>query len=281
MFTEQASYQKIAGAIEFIKANFKQQPSLDEIAASVHLSPFHFQRMFTQWAGVSPKKFMQFLSLEYAKERLQEHRESILEVALQTGLSGSSRLHDLFINIEGMTPGEYKNGGAQLAIEYHWQATLFGPVFIASTPKGVCHVEFIESLELGIDALRERFPNALFSAVLSVYSQQVLDFLSQTTVQAADTKISLHIQGSAFQLKVWQALLQVPQGGLASYSDIAQAIDSPNASRAVASAIASNNVAFLIPCHRVIRANGHSGGYRWGETRKSAIIAWEGAHACS
>jgi len=272
------AYNKIAQAIDYIEQHFKQQPSLDEIAASVHLSPYHFQRMFTQWAGVSPKKFMQFLSIEYAKKRLSEFPESLLDTALQTGLSGASRLHDLFINIEGMTPGDYKNGGAQLVIEYHWQESLFGAIFTASTDRGVCHVEFVESIELGIQHLSERFPNALLIEALSAHSQQVLDFLTQTP--AADSKISLHIKGTAFQLKVWQALLQVPQGSLASYSDIAQSIGSASASRAVATAIANNNVAFLIPCHRVIKASGHFGQYRWGETRKLAIIAWEGAREC-
>jgi len=270
-------YDKIAKAISYIEQHFQQQPDLDAIAASVHLSPYHFQRLFTQWAGVSPKKFIQFLSIEYAKERLNRHRESILNTALATGLSGTSRLHDLFINIEGMTPGEYKNGGATLAIDYHFTQTQFGTVFVATTAKGICHVEFVDSIDSGLQGLTAKFPNAKLREVFSANLQRVVDFLSPNTMCTANRKIPLHIKGTAFQLKVWQALLQVPQGDLVSYGNIAQAIESPKASRAVATAIASNSVAFLIPCHRVIRASGQFGGYRWGETRKSAMIAWEGA----
>jgi AraC family transcriptional regulator of adaptative response/methylated-DNA-[protein]-cysteine methyltransferase len=270
---EQINYTRIENAIDYIKANFKSQPSLDEIAKSVHLSPFHFQRLFADWAGVSPKKFMQYISIEYAKKLLQEERVSLLDTAHETGLSGTSRLHDLFINIEGMTPGEYKDGGENLVINYNLAESPFGKLVVASTPKGICHLTFEEDEPQALSSVRLRFPNAEYRQVVDKFQQDALFIFQHDWSQLS--QIKLHLTGTAFQLKVWQALLKIPMGNLATYGSIAQEIDGPKASRAVGTAIGKNPIAFLIPCHRVIQSSGNVGGYRWGGTRKSAMIGWE------
>ncbi|NRA19148.1 MAG: methylated-DNA--[protein]-cysteine S-methyltransferase [Oceanospirillaceae bacterium] len=279
MSKQPSSYYKIAEAIDYLHNNFKQQPSLAEIASSVHLSPFHFQRMFSDWAGVSPKKFMQFLSVEYAKDRLKNHRESLLETALQTGLSGPSRLHDLFVTIEGMTPGQYKQAGLQLVINYYLYPTVFGEVLIASTLRGVCHVGFVATLEEGVELLAAKFQQAQLQHESDALQQAALKVFQHdwSAPYTPNTKVKLHLKGTDFQLKVWQALLSIPVASLATYGQLATSIGTPKASRAVGTAISNNPVAFLIPCHRVIRATGHFGEYRWGSTRKSAMIGWEAA----
>ncbi len=267
------NYKRIAQAIDYIKANFKEQPSLNELAEVVHLSPFHFQRLFTDWAGVSPKKFVQFLSVEYAKKLLQGQGASVLDTAYEAGLSGTGRLHDLFINIEGMTPGEFKNGGENLMINYCFAESPFGQLMVASTPKGVCHMFFEEDENKGLIDLQARFPNAEYHQVVDKYQQDAL-FVFQDDWSQLD-QIKLHLNGTAFQLKVWQTLLKIPLGQLATYGSIAKKIEKPTAARAVGSAIGNNPVAFLIPCHRVIQASGKLGGYMWGNTRKTAMIGWE------
>ncbi|BBB29177.1 bifunctional helix-turn-helix domain-containing protein/methylated-DNA--[protein]-cysteine S-methyltransferase [Neptunomonas japonica] len=267
------NYTRIAEAIAYIKDNFKEQPSLNEIAAAVNLSPFHFQRLFSDWAGVSPKKFMQYISIEHAKGLLKDQRLSLLDTAYETGLSGTSRLHDLFINIEGMTPGEFKKGGEALQVSYNFAQTPFGQVIVASTEKGVCHMAFEENAEQALTTLKQRFPCAIYHQSTDKFQQSAL-LIFQKDWQQLD-KVKLHLHGTAFQLKVWDSLLKIPKGQLASYGDIATAIGNPKASRAVGTAIGSNPVAFLIPCHRVIQASGNLGGYMWGATRKSAIIGWE------
>jgi AraC family transcriptional regulator, regulatory protein of adaptative response / methylated-DNA-[protein]-cysteine methyltransferase len=258
--TNTLMYHKIATAINYIKANFKTQPSLDEVAASVHLSPFHFQKLFTDWAGVSPKKFLQYTSVQYA---------------IETGLSSSSRLHDLFVNIEGMTPGEYKNGGEHLQIKYSFANTIFGNIVIAATQKGVCYIAFIEDATVGFTDLQAHFPKANFIQQTDELQLQALSIFSKDWQQLQ--QIKLHLKGTDFQLKVWEALLKIPMGQLTTYGNIANTINSPKASRAVGTAIGSNPVAFLIPCHRVIQTTGNIGGYMWGPTRKTAIIGWEAA----
>lgn len=272
-------YAKIAQAIEYIQANFQEQPTLNELAERVSLSPFHFQRLFSEWAGVSPKKFIQFLSVEHAKALLKQPQSNLLDTAYATGLSGTGRLHDLFINIEAMTPGEYKNAGQSLVIDYSFFDSPFGQVLIASTAKGICHIEFVESEAQGEASLLEIYTNAKLQLNIKPAHQQAQGVLAveDRSDYAQAAKIKLHLKGSDFQLKVWQALLNVPLGQLTSYGVIAQMIGKPSASRAVGTAIGSNPVAFLIPCHRVIQGSGKSGGYRWGEARKSAIIAWESA----
>ena len=270
---EQRHYERIAKAIEFIKNNFKDQPSLDEIATAVNLSPFHFQRIFSEWAGVSPKKFMQYISLEYAKGLLKDSHSSLLDTAYETGLSGTGRLHDLFVNIEGMTPGEFKNGGKELGINYCFAESPFGQIVVASTPKGVCHISFEDDEKQALENLKQSFPNANYHQVVDKFQQDAL-FIFQNDWSRLD-EIKLHLHGTAFQLKVWESLLKIPMGRLATYGSVAKTIGNPKASRAVGSAIGSNPVAFLIPCHRVIQSTGNIGNYMWGATRKSAIIGWE------
>ncbi|WP_444997025.1 methylated-DNA--[protein]-cysteine S-methyltransferase [Aliikangiella sp. IMCC44359] len=267
------NYRRIAKAIDFIKRNFKEQPHLNEIAEFVGVSPFHFQRLFSDWAGVSPKKFIQYISLEYAKTLLQEQRVSLLDVAHETGLSGTSRLHDLFISIEGMTPGEFKNGGSNLVINYSFAESPFGRIMVASTMKGICHMAFFEHSEQALLDLKKRFPNAKYFQAIDQLQQNALQIFQKDWT--ALTEVKLHLNGTPFQLKVWESLLKIPMGNLTTYGYIAKKINKPKASRAVGTAIGKNPVAFLIPCHRVIQASGQVGGYMWGSTRKTAIIGWE------
>ena len=272
---ENINYNRIAEAIDYIKTNFKEQPSLNEIAESVHLSPYHFQRLFTDWAGVSPKKFMQYISIKYAKQLLKAKQTSLFDAAHQTGLSGTSRLHDLFINIEGMTPGEFKNGGENLLINYSFAESPFGNIIVASTQKGICHMEFFDDKELAFNKLEGRFQNAKYNQVVDTAQQNAL-FIFRNDWSKLN-EIKLHLNGTPFQLKVWETLLKIPMGKLSTYGSIAKEIDKPKASRAIGTAIGNNPVAFLIPCHRVIQSTGNIGGYMWGNTRKSAIIGWEAA----
>jgi len=270
---EQVNYHRIAIAIDYIKSHFKEQPSLDEIAAVVGLSPFHFQRLFSDWAGVSPKKFIQYLSLEHAKQVLKNNHATLLDAAYETGLSGTSRLHDLFINIEGMTPGEYKNGGENLSINYCFAESPFGQIIVASTNKGICHMSFEADENQAISNLKSRFPHAIYHQAVDQLQQNAL-LIFQKDWNQIET-IKLHLNGTDFQLKVWETLLKIPMGGLTTYGAIAKQISKPQASRAVGTAIGNNPVGFLIPCHRVIQKSGNIGGYMWGATRKSAIIGWE------
>lgn len=271
---QKLNYNRIAKAIEYIQRNFREQPNLDEVAKEVHLSPFHFQRLFTEWAGTTPKKFLQFISLKYAKKLLADQGATLFDTAFETGLSGTGRLHDLFVNIEGMTPAEYKNGGKNLSINYSFAESPFGNLIVASTSKGICHMVFIDNEVKALNELKEHFPNASFQRKLDLIQQNAL-FIFQTDWSRL-SEIKLHLRGTDFQLKVWEALLRVPLGELSTYGRIAEQIGNTNASRAVGTAIGSNPVAFLIPCHRVIQSSGNIGGYRWGNTRKTAIIGWEG-----
>mgnify|MGYP000493797880 CR=1 FL=1 len=276
MTTQQdIDYHRVANAIAYIHEHFKQQPSLDDIAASVNLSPFHFQRLFSQWAGVSPKKFMQYISIEHAKNILNNQQSTLLDAAHETGLSGTSRLHDLFVSIQSMTPGEFKNGGASLNINYSFTSSPFGKLIVASTSKGICQMFFEDDEEKALDDLTAKFPNAAYHSVIDKFQQDAL-FIFQQDWSKLNT-IKLHLSGTAFQLKVWESLLTVPTGTLTTYGSLAKDIGNPKASRAVGTAIGSNPVSFLIPCHRVIQASGHLGGYRWGTDRKSAMIGWEAA----
>ncbi|MDP4261407.1 MAG: methylated-DNA--[protein]-cysteine S-methyltransferase [Bacteroidota bacterium] len=265
-------YSQVASAIEYINKNYVQQPDLDKIAKEIHMSPFHFQRTFTEWAGVSPKKFLQFITVEHAKNILDK-KASIFDAAFEAGLSGTGRLHDLFITIEGMTPGEYKNGGKELTINYSYTESPFGAVITASTSKGICHMAFAEDKKRSFEELKEKFPHAKFVKNTDVLQTNAVSIFRQDWTQP--NKIKLHLKGTDFQLKVWNTLLKVPMGSLTTYSDIAEKIKNPNASRAVGSAIGENPVAFLIPCHRVIRSTGVIGQYHWGNTRKTAMIGWE------
>lgn len=279
MVQAQTDFKRIAEAIAFIKNNFLRQPSLEEVAAHVHVSPFHFQKMFTAWAGVSPKKFLQYISIEYAKGILKDKRATLSDAAFETGLSGTGRLHDLFINIEGMTPGEYKNGGESLSINYSYAESPFGNILIASTAKGICYMAFSDDEQEGYQALQNQFPNAHFKQMVDLMQQNALYIFTHDRLKLSEIK--LHLRGTDFQLKVWETLLKIPQGGLSTYGSIAESLESPGASRAVGTAIGRNPVAFLIPCHRVIQSSGMIGGYMWGPARKSAILGWEAARSKS
>ena len=269
-------YAKIAKAIEYIQANFKTQPSLHEIAAHVHLSPTHFQRVFTEWAGISPKKFLQYLSLEHAKSILKsDATNQIFEATFETGLSSTSRLHDLFIKIEGMSPAEYRDGGRNLLIRYTFAQTLFGSVLMAATNKGICHIAFISDKLPALQYLQAQFPNATYLEEIDSLQSAALSTLQSMPEQLP--AIKLHLKGTDFQLKVWESLLKIPLGSVTTYRAIAEQVGNENASRAVGSAIGKNPIAFLIPCHRVIQTSGNLGGYMWGLTRKSTILGWESA----
>jgi AraC family transcriptional regulator, regulatory protein of adaptative response / methylated-DNA-[protein]-cysteine methyltransferase len=273
-----SDYERIAKAIYYISTRVHSQPSLDDIAAHLHLCPFHFQRLFCRWAGVTPKRFLQALTLERAKQLLRESK-SLLEVSDSLGLSSGSRLYDHFVHLEAVTPGEYKKEGAGLSIAYGVHNTPFGPAFIAITPRGICKFSFLqgEALDVHLADLRKKWPNA----VVHEEQQATLEVLEGMFggAKKPDRPISLHVAGTNFQVSVWKALLQIPPAAVVSYSQVANAIGSPNAARAVGTAIGSNPVAFFIPCHRVIQQGGKLGGYYWGETRKHAIHAWEAARS--
>ena len=267
-------YSRIEKAIAYINHNFREQPSLEEISTAVNMSPFHFQRLFSDWAGVSPKKFLQYVSLRYAKQLLQRNT-TLMNVSNEIGLSSSSRLHDLFINIEGMTPGEFKNGGAYLAINYSFKESPFGNIIIASTNKGVCYIHFQNDESIAFRNLKACFPCAAYHRTEDNYQKDALSIFQKNWSQI--DQIKLHLRGTRFQIKVWESLLKIPTGGLSTYGDIAKKIGNPKAARAVGTAIWANPIAFLIPCHRVIQSNGKFGGYMWGANKKMAIIGWEAA----
>ncbi len=273
---ENINYNRIAQAIEYIQTHFKSQPNLDEVAEKIHLSPSHFQRLFTDWAGVSPKKFLQYISVENAKNILKkDNRVTLFDTAFETGLSSTSRLHDLFVNIEGMTPAEYKNGGQNLIIYYDFAESPFGNLIVASTSKGVCYMAFDEDIEKALNDLKAKFLNAVFQQKSDELQQNALSIFRNDWSRLE--QIKLHLKGTDFQLKVWESLLKIPFGKLSTYGKLANEIGNPNASRAVGTAIGSNPVAFLIPCHRVIQSTGTFGGYMWNPIRKTAIIGWEQA----
>lgn len=273
---EHINFQRIAEAIDYLRQNFSRQPELAEVAEQVHVSPYHFQRMFTEWAGTSPKKFLQYISIQHAKKMLKEDQASLFDTAMDTGLSGAGRLHDLFVNIEGMTPGEYKNGGANLVINYSFAESPFGNILVASTPKGICHISFADDSAAALQQLQNDFPNATYRQMLDLMQQNALYIFTHDWSKLH--QIKLHLKGTDFQLKVWETLLKIPMGKLTTYGTIAQHIQRPKAARAVGTAIGDNPVAFLIPCHRVIQSSGLLGGYHWGAKRKTAMIGWEAAH---
>ncbi|WP_421345790.1 bifunctional transcriptional activator/DNA repair enzyme AdaA [Aeromonas veronii] len=271
-----SDYARIADAIRFIASQVERQPTLDEIAAHVHLSPFHFQRLFSRWAGVTPKRYLQVLTLERAKALLQESRP-LLEVADTLGLSSGSRLYDHFVQLEAVTPGEYKQRGAGLVIDHGVHDTPFGQAFVALTQRGVCNFSFLDDQtpETPLAALAHSWPEAELREAPS-RTQGVINTMFDGN-KAPDRPISLHVSGTNFQISVWRALLQIPPAKVVSYAQVANAIGNPKAARAVGLAVGANPVALMIPCHRVIQQNGKLGGYHWGETRKQAIHAWEAA----
>ncbi|HHQ4734883.1 bifunctional transcriptional activator/DNA repair enzyme AdaA [Aeromonas veronii] len=271
-----SDYARIADAIRFIASQVERQPTLDEIAAHVHLSPFHFQRLFSRWAGVTPKRYLQVLTLERAKALLQESRP-LMEVADTLGLSSGSRLYDHFVQLEAVTPGEYKQRGAGLVIDHGVHDTPFGQAFVALTPRGVCNFSFLDEKapEAPLTTLARSWPEARLQEAPS-RTQNVINTMFDGS-KAPDRPISLHVSGTNFQISVWRALLQIPPAKVVSYAQVASAVGNPKAARAVGLAVGANPVALMIPCHRVIQQNGKLGGYHWGETRKQAIHTWEAA----
>lgn len=271
-----SDYDRIAKAISFIANRVCSQPTLQEIAGHLHLSPFHFQRLFSRWAGVTPKRFLQVLTLERAKQLLSESKP-LLEVSDSLGLSSGSRLYDHFVHLEAVTPGEYKMGGMGLTIEYAVHDTPFGKAFIAITPRGICNFAFLERAEIDghLTRLQKKWPHAMVHE-----NRQRTPAVIKAMFRGEnklDRPVSLHVSGTNFQISVWKALLQIPPATVASYSQVAAAIGHPSSARAVGLAVGANPVAFLIPCHRVIQQSGQLGGYHWGETRKQTIHAWESA----
>ncbi|MDH5232161.1 MAG: methylated-DNA--[protein]-cysteine S-methyltransferase [Gammaproteobacteria bacterium] len=271
-----SDYERIAKAISFISEQVATQPSLEEISAHLHMSPFHFQRLFCRWAGVTPKRFLQILTVERAKQLLTESK-SLLEVSDRVGLSSSSRLYDHFINLEAVTPGDYKKGGAGVTIEYAIHDTPFGLIFIAKTSKGICKLAFLNEHDAAsqLQELRCRWPQAETHENYAG-TVEIIESIFNKNMKI-DRPLSLHVSGTNFQISVWKALLQIPPGSVTSYSQLASHIGKPKAARAVGTAIGANPIAFLIPCHRVIQQSGKLGGYHWGETRMHAIHAWESA----
>ncbi|MDY4955285.1 MAG: methylated-DNA--[protein]-cysteine S-methyltransferase [Prevotella sp.] len=271
------NFERIAEAIRYIESNRKRQPSLEDVARHVCLSPFHFQRMFTAWAGISPKRFLEYLNVEYAKRILAQSRLSLLTAANEVGLSSTSRLYDLFVHIEGMTPGEYRSGGASLRLHYVLAHSPFGQTIIASTAKGISYIAFADKgKEEAVATLQRAFPLATLSEQADEHNSRAAGVFRLDWGNVGEVR--LHLRGTNFQIKVWESLVRVPAGRLTTYSQLAQAVGSPKAVRAVGSAVAGNPVALLIPCHRVIRSTGGFGNYHWRPERKAAIIGWEAAH---
>jgi AraC family transcriptional regulator of adaptative response/methylated-DNA-[protein]-cysteine methyltransferase len=272
-------YRLIEQAIQYIEANVHRQPELDEIASAIGLSEYHFQRLFTRWAGISPKRFIQFLTKEHAKELLARS-ENLLDTTHQVGLSSLGRLHDLFVNTEAVTPGEYKSHGAGLTIRYGLHPTPFGKCLIATTERGICHLGFVQTSEgSAIDNLVADWKQAKMNEdyestaplIARIFPNPKTDSASNKT----DQRLSLHLRGTNFQIKVWEALLNVPTGSATTYEHIAAQIGNPNAVRAVGTAVGHNPIAVLVPCHRVIRKAGEFGNYRYGSARKKALLARE------
>jgi AraC family transcriptional regulator, regulatory protein of adaptative response / methylated-DNA-[protein]-cysteine methyltransferase len=279
-----SDYARIERAIRFLDEQAHRRPSLAEVAASVGLSEFHFQRLFTRWAGISPKRFVQFQTLAHARELLLTSR-SVLGAAYDAGLSSAARLHDLTVTIDAVTPGELRRGGAGLDIAYGVHETPFGSAFVARTERGVCALTFVDaeggrSEAAALAELEVAWPGAALRADAGATSAVIGRMFSPRGARAgADgtAPLALHVRGTNFQVKVWEALLRVPEGAVVAYGELAAAAGRPSATRAVASAVARNPVAYLIPCHRVIRKTGAFGEYRWGAPRKRAMLAWESA----
>lgn len=270
------NYQRIAQAIEYLEKNVNRQPELNEVAEQVHLSPFHFQRIFTEWAGISPKRFLQFLTTDFLKKKLRESR-NLEELAQTAGLSGQSRVYDLFTTLEAVTPQEYKLHGSGIQIEYGFHKTPFGNCLIGVTERGICWLSFICLDEDGrheLENMKEHWHNSVFHQNQNLTIEFVDNIFNRKDAKT-QSKLHLFVKGTNFQIKVWEALLRIPMGDVTTYQDIAERISNPKAMQAVGSAVGSNHIAYLIPCHRVIRKDGILGEYRWEATRKKSIIGWE------
>jgi len=270
------NYARIEQAILYLEKNFQRQPELDEVAEKVHLSPFHFQRIFTEWAGISPKRFLQYLTVDYLKEKLEQSK-NLVEAAEDAGLSSQSRVYDLFTTLEAVTPQEYKQHGAGIRIEYGIHGTPFGACLIGVTDRGICWLSFLQTDEdprREIELMKGHWHNSTFHQdqdLTSVFTEKIFD----QNISGKGEKLHVFVKGTNFQLKVWEALLKIPMGEVTTYQSIAASIQSPRAMQAVGSAVGSNHIAYLIPCHRVIRKDGILGEYRWSSARKKSIIGWE------
>ena len=268
-------YRRIEQAIQYLEKHVNSQPELGEIASAVGLSEYHFQRIFSRWAGISPKRFLQFITKEGAKELLAQS-ENLLDTTYGIGLSSLGRLHDLFVTTEAVTPGEYKSSGAGLTIRYGLHETPFGKALIGITNRGICHLGFVGSREgEAIDTLVANWQQARMIEDHKATAPLVEPIFDLS--QRGNTPLRLHLRGTNFQLKVWEALLRIPPGAVTSYQDLAEQAGRPGASRAVGTALGHNPIAVLIPCHRVIRKLGEFGNYRYGTTRKKALLGWEAA----
>ncbi|EPW3087664.1 methylated-DNA--[protein]-cysteine S-methyltransferase [Acinetobacter baumannii] len=267
-------FAAIATIIEYLYEHLDQQPSLEDVATYMNLSPSYIQRQLQEWVGISPKKFVQYMSLQQAKYYLMQQR-SLLDAALNTGLSGTGRLHDLFIQLEGMTPGEYKQQGDGVELNYSVETSPFGDLLVVSSDKGICSVRFVDHSENIQEIVKQYFPKAQLKNHSPIWHQQIAQWFRQDFSEHLQQKLPLNLAGTPFQLQVWEALLTIPEGQLRTYQDIAEQIGKPKAVRAVATAIGQNPIAYLIPCHRVIRATGMVGEYHWQKGRKLALLAWE------
>ena len=267
-------YLRIEQAILYLENHYKDQPELADVAANIGLSEYHFQRLFTRWAGVSPKRFLQFLTKEGAKDLLNRS-ENLLDTTHQVGLSSLGRLHDLFVTVEAVTPGEYKSGGAGLTIRYGIHPTPFGKALIATTERGICHLSFVQTREG--DAIDQLVADWKQARMIEDHRSTVplIEPIFDLRYTHRGKPLNVHLRGTNFQLKVWEALLQIPAGEVTTYAGIASRIGNPNATRAVGSAVGHNPIAVLIPCHRVIRKIGDFGNYRYGSLRKKALLARE------
>jgi AraC family transcriptional regulator of adaptative response/methylated-DNA-[protein]-cysteine methyltransferase len=267
-------YRTVEQAIRFLEGHFRQQPGLNEIAASVHLSKYHFQRLFKRWAGISPTQFLHYLTVEYAKERLRES-QSVLDATLDAGLSSAGRLHDLFVTLEAVTPGEYRRQGEGLRIAFGFHNTPFGRCLAATTARGLCALYFVQEGDGSavLEVLGDRWPRAR----LVEEPDETAPLVEQIFATPGERTRPFHLllKGTNFQVQVWQALLAIPAGSMVSYQDVAAYLGRPKASRAVGRAVAENPVAYLIPCHRVITRGGEAHRYRWGTARKKAMLGWE------
>ncbi|MGA2475075.1 MAG: bifunctional helix-turn-helix domain-containing protein/methylated-DNA--[protein]-cysteine S-methyltransferase [Terriglobia bacterium] len=277
MQTKAEDYRRIEKAIQFLAENYHHQPSLDEVARNVNLSEYHFQRLFRRWAGISPKRFVQFLTLEHAKKVLEESR-SVLDAAYDAGLSSPSRLHDLFVNVEAMTPGEFKAKGAGCKISYGYHPSPFGECLLAVTGRGICGLGFVGQggRAQALEDFKRRWPAAEFQENPQKTRISIARIFSPKKRNGSNP-VKLLLMGTNFQVKVWEALLRIPPGSMVCYEDLARQLGKPSAARAVGSAVGRNPISFLIPCHRAIHKMGITGDYHWGAARKKAMLAWEAA----
>jgi AraC family transcriptional regulator of adaptative response/methylated-DNA-[protein]-cysteine methyltransferase len=280
LMQQSRDYARVERAIRYVDANRRRQPELREIAESVHLSEHHFQRLFLRWAGISPKRFLQFLTKEDAKRRLRDCA-TVLDAALESGLSGSGRLHELLVECEAVTPGEIRRGGEGTEIRYGFHPTPFGECLLALTARGICGLRFVgpAGRSAEFQALSGEWPKARWIRDPERTGALAARVLAGLARERAQERVRLHLHGTNFQIKVWEALLRLPEGCVTTYSALARSIGHPGAARAVGSATGRNPIALLIPCHRVLRSVGDLAGYRWGGPRKRAMLAWEAAHA--